>query len=152
MSESCHFIQNASKGPYIRLSIVRLVFTQLWRQVIGCSNHCLSHAGTTSQQLSHSQVPDLDPVLSVQEDIEGFEVTMKNLLPVELNPKHKKPENNQAKYNPKTNQRDSKEQPVANHRRDLCERGEEEEELCWEMRGFALRPKEVHSVVIERTL
>lgn len=36
--QRCHLIQNASQGPDIALVVIRLVLTDLWRQVVGCAN------------------------------------------------------------------------------------------------------------------
>ena len=66
-----------------RLLVVRRVFAQLRREVVGSAHHCRRKLGRGAQQPRHAQVADLDAALA-EEEVARLEVAVQDLRAVQV--------------------------------------------------------------------
>ena len=64
--------------------VVRFLFAKLWREVVRCTHDCMSKVGSLVEHLGHSQISNLDLVILSEEHIDGLNITMQNLVCVEV--------------------------------------------------------------------
>jgi hypothetical protein len=94
VSEGAELVKDAAEGPHIAFllmmrhgrgghAVVGSALAELWGEVVRRAHHRLS-ARARVEQLGNAKVADLDDVVSVEEDVEGFEVAVEDLLRVDV--------------------------------------------------------------------
>ena len=83
MLKGAQFVEQTSHGPNVAFLIIGLLFAQLGRQIEWRAHHGLSKL-VTGQHFSHSQVPDLDLLIFVHEDVEGLDIAMQYFVLVDV--------------------------------------------------------------------
>lgn len=84
MLVSAHLIEETSQRPYVAFLIVGLFFAELWGQVEGSSDHCLSKISILMQQFGHAQVADLDHFVTGEEYVQRFDVPVQDALAMDV--------------------------------------------------------------------
>ena len=75
--EGSHFIEDAPQGPDVRFMVVRLVFSDLWAGIIGCSG--LSIKEPLLSQLGDIHIAQFNDMVFRNEHVGRFEVSVVNV-------------------------------------------------------------------------
>lgn len=83
MFQGTHFIHHTSVGPDIAFLIVRFLFTQLWREIAGCSHERVRKFRVVAQHACNDEVSNANLVVRGQENIQGFNVSVEDPVGVQ---------------------------------------------------------------------
>jgi len=82
--EGAHFVEDAAEGPDVAFVVVGLLLTELRRQVVRRPHHRMRKVRSLVQHLSHPQVSNLYLVIFGEEHVDGFDVSVEDLVGVEV--------------------------------------------------------------------
>ena len=77
--QSTKLVQNATKGPYVRLVCVRLILTNFRRHVIGCTLHRLCHCHSIFEDFGYTEITKFDHTFFRKENILRFKISVQYL-------------------------------------------------------------------------
>lgn len=80
MFQSDHLVENAPQTPDIRLLVIRLLLTDLRREIIGRTDGRLGTIISMLEDPGNPEISNFDGPLLSHKDILSFQVSMKNLL------------------------------------------------------------------------
>ena len=78
-SERAELVEHDTKGPYVTLEGVRPTFDDLWREVVWRAYHGTGHFDGVSEHSCDAEITQFDDVLSRQEYVLAFDITMQDL-------------------------------------------------------------------------
>lgn len=76
--QSNHLIQDAACGPNVCLFIIAMLVNLLWRHVVRSANVRLSILRLSTQNSGKTEIPKLDIIIAVEENIPRFNVSVQN--------------------------------------------------------------------------
>jgi hypothetical protein len=79
MSQSDHFIQDATERPNVTLLVVGLFLTNLWREVVGRADSGLGTVIGVLENSRDTEVTDLDLIRLCHKNVLGLQITMQDL-------------------------------------------------------------------------
>lgn len=84
MAQGHHLVEDAAKGPDVRLLIVRLLLADFRRQVVRCSNGGLGTVVRVLENSCDTEISDLDLAILRHKNVLGLQVAMQNLPVVNM--------------------------------------------------------------------
>ena len=84
MSQGQHFVQDATKRPYVRFLIIRLLLANFRRKVVRRANSSLSAIICVLQDSSNAEIAYLDLATLSHENILRLEISVQNLSVVDV--------------------------------------------------------------------
>jgi hypothetical protein len=81
--EGAQFIKQTANRPNVTLFVIRFLFAKLWRKVEWSANHCVSEV-ICIQRLCHTQITNFDSFIFVQKDVQCFDVSVKDFVPMNV--------------------------------------------------------------------
>jgi hypothetical protein len=84
MFESDHLVEDAPQTPNIRFLVVRLLLTDLGREVVRCANSCLRTVISVLEDPGNPEISNFDGSLLSHENVLSFQVSVEDLLVVNM--------------------------------------------------------------------